>query len=113
MRELPRGLTEKKGFIAALKRYPTKNQNFWQDRKSTRLNSSHQIISYAVFCLKKKKTTHMSRPEIRADSSAIAKFKTTGPQCPRDVGVSRACSRPPSPPRPCKSVDMSGTTRFW
>src|SRR5258708_13218126 len=29
-----------------------------QDRKSTRLNSSHQIISYAVFCLKKKKTTN-------------------------------------------------------
>src|SRR5207244_11898615 len=32
---------------------------FWsqgkRDRKSTRLNSSHQIISYAVFCLKKKK----------------------------------------------------------
>src|SRR5258708_28354790 len=28
------------------------------DRKSTRLNSSHQIISYAVFCLKKKKTFH-------------------------------------------------------
>src|SRR5574344_2241037 len=27
---------------------------FEQDRKSTRLNSSHQIISYAVFCLKKK-----------------------------------------------------------
>src|SRR5258708_26497790 len=27
----------------------------WVDRKSTRLNSSHQIISYAVFCLKKKK----------------------------------------------------------
>src|SRR5207244_12984785 len=28
-----------------------------EDRKSTRLNSSHQIISYAVFCLKKKKLT--------------------------------------------------------
>src|SRR5207244_11400719 len=28
------------------------------DRKSTRLNSSHQIISYAVFCLKKKKRTN-------------------------------------------------------
>src|SRR5258708_23428497 len=27
------------------------------DRKSTRLNSSHQIISYAVFCLKKKNST--------------------------------------------------------
>src|SRR4051812_49667523 len=29
-----------------------------QDRKSTRLNSSHMSISYAVFCLKKKKNTH-------------------------------------------------------
>src|SRR3712207_7404735 len=29
-----------------------------EDRKSTRLNSSHANISYAVFCLKKKKTTH-------------------------------------------------------
>src|SRR3712207_7204231 len=29
-----------------------------QDRKSTRLNSSHANISYAVFCLKKKKTKH-------------------------------------------------------
>src|SRR5256885_8316921 len=28
----------------------------WRDRKSTRLNSSHLVISYAVFCLKKKKT---------------------------------------------------------
>src|SRR2546422_6396122 len=30
---------------------------FLQDRKSTRLNSSHGYISYAVFCLKKKKTS--------------------------------------------------------
>src|SRR5207244_10405520 len=29
------------------------------DRKSTRLNSSHQIISYAVFCLKKKRNENM------------------------------------------------------
>src|SRR5258708_18711730 len=29
------------------------------DRKSTRLNSSHQIISYAVFCLKKKKNRYV------------------------------------------------------
>src|SRR5947208_11489498 len=32
----------------------------FRDRKSTRLNSSHQIISYAVFCLKKKKNTPIS-----------------------------------------------------
>src|SRR5438552_14903724 len=30
------------------------------DRKSTRLNSSHQIISYAVFCLKKKNSRHQN-----------------------------------------------------
>src|SRR5258708_9248947 len=36
--------------------------NFWdRDRKSTRLNSSHQIISYAVFCLKKKKNLRSFR----------------------------------------------------
>src|SRR5256885_8423536 len=29
-----------------------------EDRKSTRLNSSHLVISYAVFCLKKKKKSH-------------------------------------------------------
>src|SRR5256885_11492835 len=32
------------------------------DRKSTRLNSSHLVISYAVFCLKKKKTLQVSTP---------------------------------------------------
>src|SRR5258708_10738382 len=36
-------------------RQSTENHHLVQDRKSTRLNSSHQIISYAVFCLKKKK----------------------------------------------------------
>src|SRR5438132_13029242 len=31
------------------------SQSYTGDRKSTRLNSSHTVISYAVFCLKKKK----------------------------------------------------------
>src|SRR5438045_6893192 len=35
---------------------PFRNRAGQQDRKSTRLNSSHLGISYAVFCLKKKKT---------------------------------------------------------
>src|SRR5256885_5351925 len=37
-----------------------------RDRKSTRLNSSHLVISYAVFCLKKKKniSTTSSRPKL-------------------------------------------------
>src|SRR5256885_6648013 len=33
-----------------------------RDRKSTRLNSSHLVISYAVFCLKKKKKIHHTAP---------------------------------------------------
>src|SRR5256885_12725021 len=35
------------------------------DRKSTRLNSSHLVISYAVFCLKKKKKPTRSHPTTR------------------------------------------------
>src|SRR5438309_5179657 len=35
------------------------------DRKSTRLNSSHSSISYAVFCLKKKKKTEKYRKEVK------------------------------------------------
>src|SRR2546426_7736756 len=36
-------------------------REFGKDRKSTRLNSSHLVISYAVFCLKKKKSNRASR----------------------------------------------------
>src|SRR5688572_31835564 len=36
-----------------------------KDRKSTRLNSSHSQISYAVFCLKKKNTRHVPARENR------------------------------------------------
>src|SRR5256885_7717821 len=34
------------------------DEELFQDRKSTRLNSSHLVISYAVFCLKKKKKSN-------------------------------------------------------
>src|SRR5437764_13868550 len=37
-------------------REPVLDARSWKDRKSTRLNSSHRCISYAVFCLKKKNT---------------------------------------------------------
>src|SRR5215203_6931120 len=37
------------------RRNPRCRSRGWRDRKSTRLNSSHANISYAVFCLKKKK----------------------------------------------------------
>src|SRR2546430_8116843 len=47
-----------KGQYWAYRDRKTRKRNFrmlWIDRKSTRLNSSHSQISYAVFCLKKKK----------------------------------------------------------
>src|SRR5947208_13164159 len=44
------------------------------DRKSTRLNSSHQIISYAVFCLKKKRIESIYT---RADVCTFSKHGTT------------------------------------
>src|SRR5256885_3563492 len=41
-----------------------------RDRKSTRLNSSHLVISYAVFCLKKKKKTVTRSGRLRSPVSA-------------------------------------------
>src|SRR5438034_6615239 len=40
-------------------RYHVRQDVGEEDRKSTRLNSSHTVISYAVFCLKKKRTEHL------------------------------------------------------
>src|SRR2546430_11946496 len=53
------------------------------DRKSTRLNSSHSQISYAVFCLKKKKHDHVSR----TDSSPATPKRTR-----TDRHQQRACA---------------------
>src|SRR2546427_2654507 len=41
-------------FLRSLEEDPPSRLTCWGDRKSTRLNSSHSQISYAVFCLKKK-----------------------------------------------------------
>src|SRR5438552_9626471 len=43
-----------------------------RDRKSTRLNSSHQIISYAVFCLKKKMHSRIGQVDGHYDGCAEA-----------------------------------------
>src|SRR5207244_7615033 len=50
-----------------------------RDRKSTRLNSSHQIISYAVFCLKKK-TTKTTTSASSSDRLTLALFNSP-PHC--------------------------------
>src|SRR2546426_7470361 len=52
--------------VLARRDYFTPSDMIWlfldsyQDRKSTRLNSSHLVISYAVFCLKKKKKRRLT-----------------------------------------------------
>src|SRR5256885_8364470 len=47
-----------------------------QDRKSTRLNSSHLVISYAVFCLKKKKKPGQSCPTSHSQPNGSFTYPT-------------------------------------
>src|SRR5215216_3586949 len=47
------------------------------DRKSTRLNSSHQIISYAVFCLKKKKRSERLRHRYISSTAASTQYPSS------------------------------------
>src|SRR5256885_6247541 len=47
-------------------------QALTEDRKSTRLNSSHLVISYAVFCLKKKKKTQQAPINVQKTISSTA-----------------------------------------
>src|ERR1022692_1840647 len=61
---------------------------FRSDRKSTRLNSSHLVISYAVFCLKKKKT-YQRRP--------LGRPPTPHPTAPSPPRAASRRSRLPDP----------------
>src|SRR5256885_12886284 len=48
-----------------------------RDRKSTRLNSSHLVISYAVFCLKKKKKNHIYQRLYQQTQSLCMSLQTS------------------------------------
>src|SRR5256885_5710688 len=56
------------------------------DRKSTRLNSSHLVISYAVFCLKKKTFLALHRQMNRMFDNLFPWFRPANEQYPRLVG---------------------------
>src|SRR5258708_24272174 len=67
---LPISVVDKKKAETIIKKYEKALGDHYEyitrvgtDRKSTRLNSSHQIISYAVFCLKKKKKIKVNASE--------------------------------------------------
>src|SRR4051794_41456775 len=65
-RSRPRLLTGR-GRAGGATGLPVRRGRRARDRKSTRLNSSHPSISYAVFCLKKKKKNRISRTITCAD----------------------------------------------
>src|SRR5256885_12795485 len=52
------------------------------DRKSTRLNSSHLVISYAVFCLKKKNTLRTYISNSASMISVVRRSAISVPSCP-------------------------------
>src|SRR5258708_8595676 len=66
------------------------------DRKSTRLNSSHQIISYAVFCLKKKKKDLMAQPSLECQAGP--------PDTPLSATVLSTCAPLVNSPAPRASL---------
>src|SRR5256885_10139674 len=55
--------------------FHTGTRHTWIDRKSTRLNSSHLVISYAVFCLKKKKKRTENMSYRVADSAELTSVR--------------------------------------
>src|SRR5256884_207500 len=65
----------------------------WEDRKSTRLNSSHGYISYAVFCLKKKKKNHHQSSPTYTTCSNLHPSHSTSFQHPLLHSDSYASSR--------------------
>src|SRR5256885_6652710 len=79
-----------------------------KDRKSTRLNSSHLVISYAVFCLKKKITTRVHAPA----RAATADLQRAG-HCRRSsAGIrDQPGQPPPTPPARYEQADPGGARR--
>src|SRR2546430_3641298 len=65
-----------------------------RDRKSTRLNSSHSQISYAVFCLKKKKTTHRRPLRQRSFMTAAPATRPTTDRSLAPHGTTRRSRTP-------------------
>src|SRR6266536_3402678 len=75
-----------------------------KDRKSTRLNSSHEWISYAVFCLKKKKGGNgVNEPSSRERDykNMNVTARRSGPGCTRSA---RRYSRAGCRPRACRAL---------
>src|SRR3989454_5002024 len=84
-----------------------------RDRKSTRLNSSHLVISYAVFCLKKKKNNHTAHDSVQLEHTPNTQAAMRQPAPGVTTGHHRTQRRPrlgrppiaPLPVRTCDALD--------
>src|SRR2546426_2600740 len=70
------GLARVRGGEVLLERGVAQAAQPAEDRKSTRLNSSHLVISYAVFCLKKKKKQLTTTSELKMYETAACCVQT-------------------------------------
>src|SRR2546427_6000559 len=80
MATAPQGLARLGAYVRLMQRYPLVaigGISADQDRKSTRLNSSHSQISYAVFCLKKKKKHNNKRTPTGLQNPTGSQPRTT------------------------------------
>src|SRR5688500_15918890 len=94
---------EAEGMSAERNRRKTRCLRMVRDRKSTRLNSSHLVISYAVFCLKKKRkkinnTTnnqkeHILEKELRDEKGRQTQTNRRGDQRPEHTTATRDTTR--------------------
>src|SRR5258708_24328705 len=78
-----------------------------QDRKSTRLNSSHQIISYAVFCLKKKKIRMQTTNQLALPASpsfSARRHGTSAINRRSSVSITAVACCPTTPPAARRSA---------
>src|SRR5256885_3913859 len=90
----------------------TRERSRVRDRKSTRLNSSHLVISYAVFCLKKKRTrafypSFPATPSLRPAPSSSTSYPSF--PLPFTAPLSHASSSPCLPLRPSQTPHSSLT----
>src|ERR1017187_4000182 len=80
------------------------------DRKSTRLNSSHRCISYAVFCLKKRPAPTLS-PTCPPATPEVARRYPLPRPCTTGLDLSHSKAPASSPERPTVFLKAIGTPR--
>src|SRR5256885_6728343 len=82
-----------------------------RDRKSTRLNSSHLVISYAVFCLKKKKTLLPTPISAAWGATSAVVYAPLPPASPAPRRRPSRCLSQISPNPPTRTPKTPRTTR--